>query len=298
MVKTKVIEESDEKIRILLTDTDRSFVNSIRRSLISDTPKMAIDTVRFELGTIEMDDEVWETNGPIPDEMIAQRLAMLPIPTRHDEFYFQDSCPNCSELVVEDRGCPLCTMLFTCKSFGSEEGRMVTAGDMNFLGEERLSIPEKYHTIPITKLFRGQMIEFYATAVMGRGRDHAKWSPVCGIAFTPRYIGIINIMSRAKILWDLGLTITAKDFDSNKVGARLEDIDKVAQLIDDLHHVGAGTEESRDFKDAITLEEVPREFILSFETDGSMTARVAFEKAIEELSGRFGNIEEDFKAVL
>jgi len=298
MVKTKIIEESDEKIRILLTDTDRSFVNSIRRSLISDTPKMAIDTVRFELGTIEMDDEVWETNGPIPDEMIAQRLAMLPIPTRHDEFYFQDSCPNCSELVVEDRGCPLCTMLFTCKSFGSEEGRMVTAGDMNFLGEERLSIPEKYHTIPITKLFRGQMIEFYATAVMGRGRDHAKWSPVCGIAFTPRYIGVINIMSRAKILWDLGLTITAKDFDSNKVGARLEDIDKVAQLIDDLHHVGAGTEESREFKDAITLEEVPREFILSFETDGSMTARVAFEKAIEELSGRFGNIEEDFKAVL
>ena len=298
MVKTKIIEESDEKIRILLTDTDRAFVNSIRRSLISDTPKMAIDTVRFELGTIEMDDEVWETNGPIPDEMIAQRLAMLPIPTRHDEFYFQDSCPNCSELVVEDRGCPLCTMLFTCKSFGSEEGRMVTAGDMNFLGEERLSIPEKYHTIPITKLFRGQMIEFYATAVMGRGRDHAKWSPVCGIAFTPRYAGVINVMSRAKILWDLGLTITAKDFDSKKVGARLEDIDKVAQLIDDLHHVGEGTEESREFKDAITLEEVPREFILSFETDGSMTARVAFEKAIEELSGRFGNIEEDFKAVL
>jgi len=298
MVKAKIIEESDEKIRILLTDTDRAFVNSIRRSLISDTPKMAIDTVRFEMGTTEMDGEVWETDGPIPDEMIAQRLAMLPIPTRHDEFYFQDSCPTCSELVVEDRGCPLCTMLFTCKSFGSEEGRMVTAGDMHFLGEERLNIPEKYHTIPITKLFRGQMIEFYATAVMGRGRDHAKWSPVCGIAFTPRYVGVIKIISRAKILWDLGLTITAKDFDGKKVGARLEDIDKVAQLIDDLHHVGEGTEESREFNDAITLEEVPREFILSFETDGSMTARVAFEKAIEELSGRFGNIEEDFKAVL
>jgi len=295
MVKTKIIEESDEKIRILLTDTDRAFVNSIRRTLISDTPKMAIDTVRFEMGTTEMDGEVWETDGPLPDEMIAQRLAMLPIPTRHDEFYFQDSCPACSELVVEDRGCPLCTMLFTCKSFGSEEGRMVTAGDMHFLGEEHLNIPEKYLTIPITKLFRGQMIEFYATAVMGRGRDHAKWSPVCGIAFTPRYIGVINIKSRAKILWDLGLTITAKDFGSD---GRLEDIDKVAQLIDDLHHVGEGTEEGREFKDAVALEEVPREFILSFETDGSMTARLAFEKAIEELSGRFGNIEEDFKAVL
>jgi len=284
MVKTKIIEESDEKIRILLTDTDRAFVNSIRRSLISDTPKMAIDTVRFEMATIEMDDEVWE-----------QRLAMLPIPTRHDEFYFQDSCPNCSELVVEDRGCPLCTMLFTCKTFGTEEGRMVTAGDMNFLGEDDLSIPEKYRSIPITKLFRGQMIEFYATAVMGRGRDHAKWSPVCGITFTPRYVGVINIKTRSKMLWNLNLSITAKDFDSN---GRLEDLDKVAQLIEDLHHVGAGTEESREFKDAVVVEEVPGEFILSFETDGSITARVAFEKAIEELSGRFGKIEEDLAAVL
>ncbi len=295
MVKTKIIEESDEKIRILLTDTDRAFVNSIRRSLISDTPKMAIDTVRFEMATIEMDDEVWETNGPLPDEMIAQRLAMLPIPTRHDEFYFQDSCPNCSELVVEDRGCPLCTMLFTCKTFGTEEGRMVTAGDMNFLGEDYLSISEKYRSIPITKLFRGQMIEFYATAVMGRGRDHAKWSSVCGITFTPRYVGVINIKTRSKMLWNLNLSITAKDFDSN---GRLQDLDKVAQLIEDLHHVGAGTEESRDFKDAVVVEEVPGEFILSFETDGSMTARVAFEKAIEELSGRFGKIEEDLAAVL
>jgi DNA-directed RNA polymerase subunit D len=295
MVKTKIIEESDEKIRILLTDTDRAFVNSIRRSLISDTPKMAIDTVRFEMATIEMDDEVWETNGPLPDEMIAQRLAMLPIPTRHDEFYFQDSCPNCSELVVEDRGCPLCTMLFTCKTFGTEEGRMVTAGDMNFLGEDYLSISEKYRSIPITKLFRGQMIEFYATAVMGRGRDHVKWSSVCGITFTPRYVGVINIKTRSKMLWNLNLSITAKDFDSN---GRLQDLDKVAQLIEDLHHVGAGTEESRDFKDAVVVEEVPGEFILSFETDGSMTARVAFEKAIEELSGRFGKIEEDLAAVL
>ena len=53
MVNVTIIEETDEKIKILLADTDRAFVNSIRRSLISDTPKMAIETVRFEMGTIE-----------------------------------------------------------------------------------------------------------------------------------------------------------------------------------------------------------------------------------------------------
>ena len=294
MVKAKIIEENDEKISILLSDSGRAFVNALRRTLMSDTPKMAIDTVRFEMGTIEQDGEVWETNGPLPDEVIAQRLAMIPIPTKHDEFHFQDSCPSCAELVVEDRGCPLCTMIYTCKAFGSEGGRTVTAGDMSFLGAGG-SISEKYHSIPITKLSRGQMIEFYATAIMGRGRDHAKWSPVCGIAFSPRQVGILNVKTRSKILWDLNLTITAKDFDSN---GRMEDIGKVAQLIEDLHHVGAGTEESRAFKDAITLEDVPGEFILSFETDGSMTPRVAFQKAVQELSERFGELKEDFAAVV
>ena len=293
MVKVTIIEETDDKIKILLADTDRAIVNSIRRSLMSDTPKMAIETVRFEMGTIEQEDVVWETTGPLPDEMIAQRLAMIPIPTRHEEFYFQDECPNCAELVQEDRGCPQCTMIYTCKAFGSEEGTMVTARDLNYLGDSTLEIPELYKTIPITKLFRGQMIEFYATAIMGRGREHAKWSPACGVAFEPKHIAVLNNKTKAKILWDLKLGINAKDFTDGK----LEDYYKVQELKKQLHHVGEGTEESRTFKDAITLEEVPREFILSFETDGSMTPRIAFEMAAKELAVRFNTIEEDSNAI-
>ena len=294
MVKVTIIEESDDKIKILLADTDRALVNSIRRSLISDTPKMAIDQVRFEMGTIEQEDQVWETTGPLPDEVIAQRLAMIPIPTRHEEFHFQHECPNCAELVEEDRGCPMCTMIYTCKAFGSKEGTMVTAKDLNYLGDSSLEIPELYKSIAITKLFNGQMIEFYATAIMGRGRDHAKWSPACGVAFEPRKIGIINNKTKAKILWDLKLGITAKDFSDGK----LEDYFKVEELKSQLHHVGEGTEESRAFKDAITLENIPGEFVLSFETDGSMTPRTAFNMAVKELAGKFNIIEQDTKAVL
>jgi len=294
MVKVTIIEESDDKIKILLADTDRALVNSIRRSLISDTPKMAIETVRFEMGTIEQEDQVWETTGPLPDEVIAQRLAMIPIPTRHEEFHFQHECPNCAELVEEDRGCPMCTMIYTCKAFGSKEGTMVTAKDLNYLGDSSLEIPELYKSIAITKLFNGQMVEFYATAIMGRGRDHAKWSPACGVAFEPRKIGIINNKTKAKILWDLKLGITAKDFSDGK----LEDYFKVEELKSQLHHVGEGTEESREFKDAITLEDIPGEFVLSFETDGSMTPRTAFNMAVKELAGKFNIIEQDTKAVL
>jgi len=295
MVKAEILYEDDEKINILLKETDRAFVNSIRRTLISDTPKMAIDTVKFVKKTEVEDGEVWETDGPLPDEVIAQRLAMIPIPTNHGSFHFQDECPDCSEMVEEERGCVQCTMLYYCQVKGSKEGVWVTAGDLNFLGDPEGFIPEKYRPIPITKLFQGQMIEFSATAVMGRGRDHVKWSPVSGVAFNPRQIGVIKVKSRAKILWDLGLGIKASDFDKN---GKLEDFDKVEQLKKDLNHVGSGTEESREFNDAVILEDVPDEFVLSFETDGSMSPKVAFEMAVSELSGRFSGIEDDLKAVL
>ena len=295
MVKTKILKEEDNKIQVLLSETDRSFANALRRSLISDTPKMAIDSVRFQLGTKEQDEEIWETTGPIPDEMVAQRLAMIPIPTVHDKFYFQDECPNCKDLVEADRGCLECQMIYTCVVFGTEEGRWVTAGDMKYLGEEALEIPDEYKPIPITKLMKGQMIEFYATAIMGRGRDHTKWSPACGVTFHPRRIGVLNNKTKAKILWDMDLEISAKDFDKD---GKLEDVDKVAILSDELNHVGEGTEASRTFKDAITLEEVSGEFILSFETDGSMSPKTAFMKAVEELSGRFGSLEKDLASSL
>ena len=58
MVKTKILKEEDNKIQVLLSKTDRSFANALRRSLISDTPKMAIDSVRFQLGTKEQDEEL------------------------------------------------------------------------------------------------------------------------------------------------------------------------------------------------------------------------------------------------
>ncbi len=295
MVKIEILEETEESIKLLLSETDRSLANALRRSLITDIPKMAIDEVRFQLGTKEEEGEVWETTGPIPDEMVAQRLAMIPIPTIHDKFYFQDECPNCKDLVEADRGCLECQMIYTCVVFGTEDGRWVTADDLKYLGEESLEIPAEYKTIPITKLLKGQMIEFYATAIMGRGKEHTKWSSVCGVSFSPRRIGVLNNKTKAKILWDMDLKINAKDFDKD---GKLTDINKVSTLISELNHVGEGTEVSRDFKDAITLEDVPGEFILYFETDGSMTPRTAFLKASEELGGRFGSLEQDLSEAL
>ena len=292
MVKIEILEESENHVSLLLKETDRAFANAMRRTLMTNVPKMAIHRVRFELGTItdSQTGEVFESVGALPDEVIAHRLAMIPIPTFHDEFCFLEDDPGNEGLPREEWGTPASQIIYHCSARGTSEGRLVTAGDLNVLGEDKLQIPELYRNIPITKLYSGQYLEFYAYAVMGIGSDHSKWSPVSGVTFKSRKIATLEKPTKAKALWDLDLSISKSDFKNKK----LEDIHKVETLILEMHHVGDGTARIDDFADAITLEEVPGEYLFSFETDGSMTPRTAFEMACRSLSSRFGDILEQF----
>ena len=242
-----------------------------------------------ELGTIEDSGtgEVYESVGALPDEVIAHRLAMIPIPTFHDEFYFLEDDPGNEGLPREEWGTPKSQIIYHCSARGTADGHLVTAGDLNVLGEDKLQIPEMYHDIPITKLYTGQYIEFYAYAVLGVGSDHSKWNPVSGVSFSSRKIATISKPGKAKALWDLDLTIDKSDFKNKK----LEDVQKVETLIREMHHVGDGTERIDDFADAISIESVPGEYLFSFDTDGSMTARTAFSMGCQALASRFSNLD-------
>ena len=292
MVKIEIIEERDDHVTVLLKETDRAFANALRRTLMSNVPKMAIHRVRFELGAIEDSStgETYESVGALPDEVIAHRLAMIPIPTFHDEFCFLKDDPGNEGLPREEWGTPASQIIYHCSARGTTEGHLVTAGDLNVLGEEKLQIPELYRGIPITKLYEGQYLEFYAYAVLGVGSDHSKWNPVSGVSFSSRKIATIANSTKAKILWELDLDITSKDFSKASKGGVLEDVQKVETLVREMHHVGDGTARIEDFADAVTLEDVPGEYLFSFDTDGSMTARTAFEMGCKALASRFSNL--------
>jgi DNA-directed RNA polymerase subunit D len=265
--------------------------------MIADVPKFAIDQMRIELGIFKDKEtgELFESNFALNDEQLAHRFAMLPVPTFHDDFYFQDECPDCKDMVADQRGCPSCQIIYTITSSGVDGGRSVLASELNVIGDHRLEIPEAYGSIPLTKLYKGQVLHAYFYAIMGRGRDHAKYSPVSGVTFHARQNGKINVKTRSKMLFDLNLTITAKDFNKDGV---LSDIDKVDLLRNDLNHVGSGTDLQAEFNDAITLEDVEGDYIFKFETDGSMTARTCLEQACKQLSSRFEALSKDFAEAL
>ena len=298
-MKASVVDgwPKNNRIRIHITDANASEVNSIRRTILSDVPKMAITKVRFEQGTIEEDGKILESVNVLPDEMLAHRLAMVPIPTYLDEFLFPQDDPNNANKPEEEWGSPQSEIIYHCSIKGPSDSESVTvyAGDMNVLGETKLQIKEEHAKIPLTTLSTGQFLEFYAYASLGRGRDHAKWNPAAAVAFEPRMKAVLNDAKKAKVLFDLNLTSkSGKSIDASLFKNKVcEDINDVIDLQKAMHQVGYGTGREDAFANAITLEEMAGEFVLTYESDGSLEPAEIFNQACKELASRFNTIQED-----
>ncbi|MDP6199240.1 MAG: DNA-directed RNA polymerase subunit D [Candidatus Poseidonia sp.] len=296
------------EIRILISETDASQVNAIRRALIADVPKLAITRVDFSQGvTQDNKGEVVESVNVLPDEVLAHRLAMIPIPTSQDEgLVFPDQCKNCQDVVEKDKGCPMCQVLYTLSARGpstdaEEDFKTVYAGDITTISDPVFDIRDEHKQIPLTVLAKGQFLEFYAFAVLGRGRDHAKWSPAAAVGFRPHRVAVLNKPKKAAALFDLGLTTTdgapidAKLFGKDK---KITNINHVLDIEKALHQVGEGTGRENDFDGAISMEEVEGAYVFSFETDGSLDPVTAFNLALNELSSRFSSLGEDVASAL
>jgi len=302
-MKTQIIDgwPKGNRIKILITDTDAAQANAIRRTILTDVPKMAISKVRFELGqTQDQKGEYFESVNALPDEVIAHRLAMIPIPTYLDEFVFPEDDPANEGLPEDQWGSPASQIIYHCSIRGpssenKEETKTVRAGDLNVLGETKLQIAESHQAIPLTILLHGQYLEFYAYATLGRGRDHAKWAPASAVSFHQREVAVLNNKKKAKILFDLDLGVSQADFGKD---GRIENIDMVEKMRKAMAQVSQGTGRDADFDNAISMEKVDKEFVFSFDTDGSLSPEAVFNQACEVLSSRFVLLNEELDTVL
>ena len=307
-MKAQVVDgwPKDDKIRIILSNTNAAQVNSLRRAILSDVPKMAIDKVRFEQGVTQDDKgDIIESVNVLPDEVLAHRLAMVPIPTFLDEYVFPEDDPNNQNLPEEQWGSPLSQIIYSLTIRGpdsdsDEEFKTVHAGDLNVLGDTKLQIKDEHKRIPLTVLSKGQYLEIHAFAILGRGRDHAKWCPAAAVTFQPRQKATLAKPKKAKVLFDLNLTsksgreINAKMFTNKEC----TDVDAVLDLERALHQVGYGTGRDGAFDNAIVLEDIEGEYVFSFESDGSLPAEEIFNRACTELVSRFEKITGEIDAVL
>ena len=155
-MKASVVEgyPKGNKMKILIEDVDASQVNALRRAIISDVPKMAIDKVMFTLGVNQDNNrgEIFESVNALPDEVIAHRLAMILFQHAQTTASLLQMTANCKDMAEEDRGCPLCQVLYTLNVQGpsadsDEPFHVVRAGDLTNVSDPTFDISEEMKSI-------------------------------------------------------------------------------------------------------------------------------------------------------
>jgi DNA-directed RNA polymerase subunit D len=271
-LQLEFLELTDTKAVFVMSGTSPYLANSLRRVLVAEIPKMAIEDVEFHLGPIrDASGKEFESIFPVFDEMVAHRLGLLPIPTDLDLFQYRDKCKCNGE------GCPSCRIMYKLNKMGP---CTVYSGDLEPLEDPKLAI--KDDLIPIVKLTDGQAPLIYATAYLGNGSMHAKWQTCSGVGY--RYGAIIDIDNKKC------------DGDGKCVELcprKVLKMDKKKPVVEKLTSCSLcdSCQEICEYK-AIKVKVDPTKMIFTLETDGAVPAIKALMYALKLLEERFTEFRE------
>ena len=256
-------------------------VNAIRRTLLSDVPKLAIEDVEFHLGPIrdEVSGKDYDSSTSMFDEAIALRLGLLPIPTDLSQFRRKSEC-SCG-----GAGCAQCQVMYSIDRKGP---CTVYAKDVIPLGDASLAILEP--EVPIVRLGARQALLAYATAVVGTGREHAKWQVAHAVGIYPRpHVKI----ARKEGCTDACLKRTAASCPVNI----LEFADGKLSVTDEVKCIDCAACEQTCEHGSIKIEPDEEKFFLRFETDGSLSTREALRYALKDLKRRLEELREAVQSI-
>jgi DNA-directed RNA polymerase subunit D len=158
MTDIRVMEKKQNLLRFVIKNYDTAYVNTLRRLILDEVPVMAIEDVEFR-----------KNDSILYDEVVAHRLGLLPLLTDLKGYNLPEKC------TCKGKGCAKCQLELSLKT---EAQGVITASKIK---SKDPKVKPIYGDMPITKLTEGQQLEFVATAVLGKGKEHAKWVP--GLAF-------------------------------------------------------------------------------------------------------------------
>ncbi|MBO4502264.1 MAG: DNA-directed RNA polymerase subunit D [Candidatus Methanomethylophilus sp.] len=274
-MQIEIVEMEDRKAKFILRNSSPAMANALRRTMLQDIPKMAIDKVEFHLGPIMQDDKEYESVTSLFDEIIAHRLGLIPVPT-NDQFTFMKDC-SCGGV-----GCPGCTIMYSLNKVGPGT---VLSGDLMPLGDSTLKVKDE--AIPIVELTDTQAVLIYATAVMGTAKQHVKWQAAFGVGYS--YMPKLTIKAEKAGVAEVQEAAESYPGLFKVEGGKL--------VVDDIYRActyGKAVEQDPVLQNAVTVEWDDTAFVFKYETDGSLTARQVLDKAVEILEQK----AEDIAAVV
>mmetsp|Transcript_21460 Transcript_21460/g.42150 ORF Transcript_21460/g.42150 Transcript_21460/m.42150 type:complete len:338 (-) Transcript_21460:483-1496(-) len=296
--KVEILELKEDFIKFILSDTDVSVANALRRVLIAETPTVAIDLVTIH-----------ENSSALHDEFIAHRLGLIPIRITSQEGV---TGMNYKQDCFCDSMCPRCSVKFTLdvKHDDPDEAvRLVTSADLksdtaeavqySSLDEEefvRDLSPDRPMGITIVKLGYGQRIKCECIAVKGISKIHAKWSPVSVATFAYDPVIELNdalmdeVSDAQKKDFVESCPVEVFSFDS-QTGKVAVDKPSACMFCDECVKVGEGWKKSHEEDNVVSVTQAPNRYIFSVETTGALKPEDAVFSALKVLQDKLQLIQ-------
>jgi DNA-directed RNA polymerase subunit D len=156
----KILERGENEVQFMLSGVKARFANALRRAMISEVPKLAIDDVNIH-----------ENTSLLYDEQLALRLALIPLKT------------DLSDYGPDDR------ISLTLQAISPEREGYTIVYSKELISTDP-KVEAAFGNIPIVKLISAerevggiksvarQKVALEAIAKLGSGKEHAKWQPV------------------------------------------------------------------------------------------------------------------------
>lgn len=243
-MEIRILEKAKDKLVLsfLIRGTTPAYANALRRLMLQEVPTMAIEDVEFT-----------KNSSAMYDETIAHRLGLVPLTTDLKSYRLKKG--------PEDDGAAACETIFTLKAKGP-----CTVYASALKAKDPKVVPT-YPEMPLCVLLKGQELEFMATAVLGKGKEHTKWS--AGHIWYS-YEPTLTINPKSDQLESCKHLYPPQIFD--KSGK----IDKAAILDNNLVDAVDGV-----CDDVIKVEYNDKNIIFHVESWGQLDAKTIVQKAIE-----------------
>ena len=149
-MKIQVLDKKDNELVFMIEGINNAIANTIRRAIVAEVPTLAVDEVNFV-----------KNQSALYDEVLAHRIGLMPIKTDLKSYSLKEGVSTKATTELK----------LTLKAKGP---KTIYSGD--FKSKDSKCIPV-YDNIPLVILLKDKELVLEATAILGKGKDHVKFSP-------------------------------------------------------------------------------------------------------------------------
>jgi DNA-directed RNA polymerase subunit D len=256
-MEIKILKEDDKNLVFEISKINDVQANTLRRLMIAEIPVMAIDEV-----------EIAKNDSALYDEILSHRLGLIPLTTDIKSYNLKERC------TCKGKGCAKCQVKLSLETKGP---KTVLASELK---SKDPNIKPVYDEIPIVILTEGQEIKLIATAELGKGKDHMKFSPgVILYKHSPK----IKLTSDEKLINKFKELIPAQAFKNDKLDEQTIIENTLYEAIESIS------------PELIKIDYIEDSFIFTIESFGQLNPKEIFKSALKEFDHKLDEFIKNLK---